>query len=417
MRRTIIHNVNVIDGRGGDPARDVTVVIEGSRLRFIGRDGDIAADAKDHAETIDGRGGFLLPGLVNCHEHLDNRRQTGPFQERAALPVSALAIRATHNAILSLCEGVTAIRDLGAKGQTNLQIRDAINSNAVPGPRVFACGMPLAITGGHASPICRVADGVEEVQKAVREQIRAGADFVKLMASGGFVSRGTDRPTSAQYSLDEMRAAFDEARDAGLKTTVHAHPPTAIIRAVTAGVDCIEHAGLLDDEAAGLMASHGTYLVPTLSESWIMATNGTNVGRPQWLVDASREHAEEQHVYFSRAVKAGLKMAVGTDVIGEMVPEMQLMAAGGLSNAQVIVAATRNGAELIGRLGEFGTLEEGKLADMVLVRHNPLEDLAALENIEITIKDGVTYVPAQVRQSLGLASPQLPKVPHLNRAA
>src|SRR5690606_1134310 len=170
-----------------------------------------APDATGAGAFVAGRGKSVLPGLQSLPAPVDKRRQKGSIQYRAAMDPARLATRSASNALLSLLEGVTTVRDLGAKGKSNIHIRDTIEEGILPGPRVFACGEPLAITGGHAWQICRIADGVPEVRQAVREQIKAGADFVKLMASGGFVTQGTDEPTSAQYSAEEVNAAIQEA--------------------------------------------------------------------------------------------------------------------------------------------------------------------------------------------------------------
>lgn len=395
MTTRIFKGATVIDGTGADPAVGV-VVVEGEKIAFVGRESDVAADVSARAEVFDVAGKYLTPGLMNHHEHLDNRRQRTPFQFRAGLPPVTLALRGIRNAVLSLVEGVTTIRDLGGKGQSGIHLRDAVNDGQFPGPRIFACGSPLAMTAGHAWQICRIADGVGEVRRAAREQLRLGADFVKLMASGGFVTQGSDEPTSPQYSLEELRAAIEEAHDANRLTTVHAHPPVAIRRSIEAGVDCIEHAALLDQPTAELMAAKGVFLVPTISESWIMGYRGKEMGRPQWLIDASKSHLEERLGHYSHAVRAGVKLSVGTDVIGEMVDEMRLMAAGGLSNMQVIQAATRNGAELIGRLDDLGTVETGKLADFIVVDEDPLKDLGAFGDVRYTVKGGAVYEIAEL---------------------
>lgn len=407
MARKIFKGATVIDGTGAAP-RTADVVVEGERIAFVGSPAEIANAAHEGATVIDLGGKYLTPGLMNHHEHLDNRRQSNTFQFRAGLPPVILALRGVKNALLSLFEGVTTIRDLGGKGATGIDVRNAINEGQFPGPRVFACGQPIAITGGHAWQICRVANGADEVRQAAREQLRAGADFVKLMASGGFVTQGTDLATSPQYSVAEIRAAVEEAHDAEKPTTVHAHPPVAIRRAIEAGIDCIEHAALLDRPTADLMAKSGTFLVPTLSESWIMGYRGTKIGRPQWLIDSCLEHLPQRIACYRNAVEAGVKMAVGTDVIGEMVEEMSLMAAGGLSNMQVLQAATRNGAELVRMADDLGTIEVGKLADMVVVSSDPIADLTAFRQIELTVKGGHVYdLRALVAQLGELAKPAL----------
>jgi imidazolonepropionase-like amidohydrolase len=198
-----------------------------------------------------------------------------------------------------------------------------------------------------------------------------------------------------------MRAAFDEAKKAGKKTTVHAHPPAAIRAAMAAGVDCIEHAGLLDRETAELMADIGVYLVPTLGESWVIASRGLELGRPAWLVESSRGHLDSRMATFRKAVRAGIKMGVGTDVVGSMALEMELMQQGGMSAMDVIVAATRNGADLCDLLDQTGTLEVGKLADVIVIDGNPLVDMNDMANVELVFKAGTLHRPAELAAATG----------------
>jgi imidazolonepropionase-like amidohydrolase len=392
----------IVDGTGSEPIENGVLIIEGDRIKAVGSMKDLGAQVRGNDNTaIDVSGKTVLPGLINAHEHLDTRMGLRSFQERAAEPVEWLALRAARNLLLCLVQGVTTVRDVGSKGGTNLRVREAARSGMLVGPRVYTCGQPIAMTGGHGDVICRVADGIAEVTKAAREQLRAGADLVKCMASGGYVARGTDSPYSPQYTVDELRAAFYEAHTQGRRTTVHAHPPIAIRNAVEAGVDCIEHAALVDPETAEFLADREIPVVPTLGEHFLMAEVGLEHGRPRWLVELSRSTLKEVMEHYKHLVKARVRLGVGTDVLGEMVREMELMAEGGLTPLQVIRAATLTNAEIIGEEQNLGSLEPGKFADAIVVDGNPVKDLTVLRNVERVFLGGVARETAALKQALG----------------
>jgi imidazolonepropionase-like amidohydrolase len=223
------------------------------------------------------------------------------------------------------------------------------------------------------------------------------------MASGGYVDPSKDQPWSSQLSEEEMRVAFEEAKKAGKKTTVHAHPPAAIKAAIAAGVDCIEHGASMDQETAELMAREGIYLVPTLGEGWEIAHRGVELERPAWLIETCRQHLESRMRTYEPAVQAGVKMAVGTDVAGSMALEMGLMQKGGLSAMEVLVAATRNGAEVCDLLDETGTLEVGKSADVIVVNGNPLKDMEDVSKVDLVFKAGSMYHPVKLAEATGVS--------------
>jgi imidazolonepropionase-like amidohydrolase len=399
-----LKNGLLIDGSGQDPIPNAVVLIKGDRIEAVGPlaefDPATLADA-DH-EVIDVGGKVLMPGLINCHEHLDERWGVGPYQVRAVEPLTRKILRAVRNALLALQEGTTTIRDAGGKEGLGLALREEIAGGLILGPRIVTCGEPIGMSGGHGWEIQIEADGPDEVRKAARKLLKAGVDFIKLMASGGHIERTKDQPWSPQLSEEEMRAAFVEAKKAGKKTTVHAHPPVAIKAAMAAGVDCIEHGGLMDRGTAELMAQEGIFLVPTLAEGWVMAHRGLELGRPAWLVESSRERRESRRKRFGLAAQAGVKMAVGTDVAGSMAKEMELMQEGGLGAMEVLVAATRNGAELCDILDETGTLEAGKSADVIVIDGDPLKDMQDMSKVDLVFKGGKMYRPADLAKATGL---------------
>lgn len=397
----VLQGGNLLDGTGGAAIPRSTLVIEEGRIAEVGRQEDFGQREWTGYEVIDTSGSTVLPGLINCHEHLEVRHGYGSYQERAAQSIDWGYMRATRNALMAVAEGLTTVRDVGSKSLVNLTVKRAISEGMIVGPRVIACGQPLAMTGGHGAEICRVADGADAVRQAAREQLTKGADLIKCMASGGYISHGTDQPWSPQYSVAELAAAFEEAHNAGKRTTVHAHPPVAIRNAIEAGTDCIEHAALVDQPTAELIAEKGVYVVPTLVEHWDMADHGLEWGRPQWLVEHSREGLAERLEIYSHLVEAGCNLAVGTDVLGTVAREMELMVEGGLTPSQVITAATRNGAEVCGLLDETGTLEAGKHADVVVVGGDPLEDLGVLRDVKMTIVQGKPYKAGELAKATG----------------
>lgn len=397
----VLKNATLIDGTGKEPMANAVIVVDGERISAVGREGEIA---QPPGEVIDLTGKTVLPGLINAHDHLTWRRSYGSLAERAAnQPAARLLIRGVGQALIALAEGNTTVRDLAAKEKTNIALKMAIEEGITLGPRIVTCGETICMTGGHGDSIFGGVDGADAVRKAAREQLRAGADLVKVMASGGFVSQGIDQPTSLQLTVEEMRAAFDEAHKAGRKTTAHAHPPVAIKAAIEAGVDCIEHGGLLDDETAELMASKGVFLVPTLSASLVTAQHGLDMGRPQWLVDVCRESADSRMENYRRAVRAGVKLVTGVDSVGDVAGELELLMQGGLTSMEAIQAATRTAAECLDLSDVIGTIEVGKLADLIVVDGDPLADITVLRNIEMVVKGGVIYDPNKLRSSLGPA--------------
>lgn len=397
----ILHGGTVIDGRGGPTLPNGQVVIEGNRIQSVGPVDAYGSFDPAKDTRVDCNGKFVMPGMFNVHEHLDNRHGAGSFQERAGQPIPWLVLRGARNALLDLAEGVTTIRDVASKDRTNLIMRDAIRAGMILGPRVVACGQPIAMTGGHGWQICVEADGADAVRHAARQLLKEGADLIKLMASGGYIDPNGDQPVSPQFTIEEMRAGFEEAHKAGKKTTVHAHPAAAVIQAIEAGVDCIEHGILMNNAARGMMAEKNIFLVPTIAELAVIANRGAAFGRPAWMPDVYRRalncHMENVHA----AVAAGVQMAVGTDVIGTQQEEMSLMAEAGLSPMQVLVAATQHGARVCGLEKELGTLEVGKLADVIVIDGNPLERLSDISKVALVIQDGIMRSPKELKAATG----------------
>ncbi|TAL12063.1 MAG: amidohydrolase family protein [Nitrospirae bacterium] len=388
-----IRRALVIDGTGARPGR-TTVVIENGRISAIGSDARITIPKG--ATVIEGEGCALLPGLIDCHVHycLD----AGPDSLRSLEQddPTVTAIKAVAHARATLEGGVTTVRDVGSRAYISIAVTRAIRAGLIPGPRTLNAGLAICMTGGHAWFIGRQTDGKDDVVKAVQEQVRAGADVIKFIATGGVLTPGTS-PGAAQLTPDELAAGVAEAARAGRRVAAHAHGAEGMKNALRAGVHSIEHGTLLDGEAIELFLRHGTFLVPTLSAIQSGCEMGRQGGMPDYAVQKSEALGEEQKKTFRKAVQAGVRIAMGTDAgtpfnrHGRNAQELRRMVEFGMTPMQAVEAATRSAATLLGLESELGTVEAGKRADLILVNGNPLDDIALLQepaNVVYVIQDG-----------------------------
>jgi imidazolonepropionase-like amidohydrolase len=384
----VLHGATVLAGANLEPIDDSVVIIEKDRIEAVGRRSDFG-ELPNGEKTIvqDVTGMWVMPGIINCHEHITFKRYQGAFQELEHRPTSWFVGHGIGACMVSLREGVTTVRDVGAPRDLNIHIRDLVKTGEVIGPRIVASGTPLSITGGHGFEIGLEVDGVEQCRKAARQQLKAGADWLKVMASGGFVAQGSDLPHHPQLGVEELRVIADEAHRVDRKVTAHCHPPNAIRMCLEAGIDCIEHAALIDKPTADLMAERGTYLVPTLSALGVTARRGAAMGRPQWLVDISAAHAQQLVDAFSIAYDAGVPIAAGCDSIGEMALELELMVQGGMTPSEALQAATSVAASLLG-LEDVGSIVAGNVADLIVLTDDPTKDVAATRAIETVFAGG-----------------------------
>lgn len=351
------------------------------------------------ARIIDCAGAFVLPGLIDCHVHITGSGDATELNTAGTQPMALRAWKAEGYARRTLRAGITTVRDLGANGQLNVHLARAIESGLIEGPRVLAAGLGVTMTGGHGHGfLAREADGPDEVRKAVREQLRAGATAIKLFASGGVMTDGVD-PRSPSFTEDEMRAGVEEAHKAFRVVGAHAQATDGIKNAIRAGVDSIEHGVWLDDEAIELMLERGTYLVATLTAPWKIFDEGLAAGIPPYMVDKAAQVLHDHRQSFVRARKAGVKLAMGTDQgtpanrPGENAQELARMAEQGLSAAAVLMSATGWAADLLRIDSEIGRLKAGLGADMLVVRRDPLEDISGLlddSNIAAVVRGGQT---------------------------
>jgi imidazolonepropionase-like amidohydrolase len=396
-RHVVVHAGHALDVKSGKVLADQTVVVEDGKVVSIGS----ASDAKTSADAIriDLPNATILPGLIDAHTHLTMDPQFG--YESLAISVPREALIGAKNARKTLLAGFTTVRNVGADGFTDVALRDAINSGDVPGPRMMVSGPALGITGGHCDNNMLpfeyhatgdgVADGVAAVQHKVRENIKYGADLIKVCATGGVLSLG-DNPQHSQYTLEEMRAIVADAHRLGRKVAAHAHGAEGIRWAAEAGVDSIEHGSYVDDAAIAAMKEHGTYLVPTLYlGDWMIENAGLThlppplLAKAQAVIPAARKN-------IAHAFSSGVKVAFGTDAAvyphGMNAHEFAVMVKLGLTPLQALQAATVNAADLLGWSGKVGTLEPGAWADIIAVDGDPLKDVTSLERVKFVMKGG-----------------------------
>jgi len=397
---TYIKAGSVFDSRTGKVTRNRVIVVEDERIREIGG-GDLAIP--DGATVIDLSDAFVMPGFMDMHTHvighLDNYFFAGYFQSPHRATIGGVV-----NAEKTLLAGFTTIRNVGAGDYADVALRDAINAGEVPGPRMAVSGPGLGITGGHCdnnslnSTFEERSDGVADGPWAVREQVRKnvkyGADLTKFCATGGVFSKGT-KVGMTQYTLEEMQAIVDESHMHGRKVAAHAHGTEGIKRAIVAGVDSIEHASFLDEEAIRMGIERGTVFVLDIYNTEYTLERGAANGVPEENINKEREVGTKQRESFSLAVKMGAKVAYGTDSgvypHGDNGKQFARAVRFGMTPAQAIQSATSVTAELLGWEDRVGAIEPGLYADIVAVRGNPLEDISELEDVDFVMKGGVVY--------------------------
>jgi imidazolonepropionase-like amidohydrolase len=373
----------LVDGRGGPPIEPGRVLIEGDRIRAIGA----GLEPPAGAERYDFPGASILPGLIDCHVHLADVGSPDP-RDSAGEDDAIRVLRLVQHAARTLRAGVTTVRDVGGRHHLEFGFRRGVEAGLAIAPRLMLCGKIVSMTtpGADMWPgMYRQADGPWEVVRAVREQVKAGADAIKVMATGAIMAPANERPGQAQYRPDELQAAVETAHGLGRRVAAHAHGIEGIRNAVAAGVDTIEHGTYLheDPAVAAQMAERGTALVPTLKAGALLA-DPPRPGIPAEIVEKAREARDHGGRSFRLAMEAGVPIAMGTDAAtsfnhhGENAEELALMVEAGMTPMQAITAATVTAARALGRDQELGTLQAGFLADLIVVRGNPAIDVSLL---------------------------------------
>lgn len=407
MPFSLIHNGTLIDGNGGAPIKEGAVLVQDNHIRAAGRKADISLpDAP--LTMIDAGGGWILPGLIDTHVHL--MMEGIDIPRLMTTPFSLRFYQALDHMRRTLDAGITTVRDAGG---ADLGLKQAQVSGLVTGPRMQISITALSTTGGHGDswmpsgmtlrvfpaypgvPV-NICDGVEEVRQKVREVLRAGAEVIKVCATGGVLSP-TDHPEFTQFSEAELRVMVEEgAFRRGVKVMAHAQGAEGIKNAVRAGIHSIEHGIYLDDEAIELMLAHGTYLVPTLLAPLSVLEQAESKGNmPEYGVRKARETIEIHSESIERAHRAGVTIAMGTDAgvmpHGTNLRELGLMCQIGMNPMAALVATTKTAAACLGWQDQVGTLERGKLADVIVTKTDPLANIRSLENtanIALVMLDG-----------------------------
>ena len=404
-QKTIIHCGNLIDAVKNESQSQMTIVVEGKKITAIQK-GFSAPSGTD--KVIDLKSQTVMPGLVDMHVHLENETSKGGESKRYQQNSADIAFDAAKYAKTTLLAGFTSVRDLGGSG-VNIALRNAINKGTVIGPRVFTSGQTIATTGGHGDPSNALSDkytmdekymnsvinSPEEGRQAVRQRYKDGSDCIKITATGGVLSIAKSGK-APQFTEEEIRAIVETAKDYGFHVAAHAHGAEGIKRAVRAGVTTIEHGTFLDDEGIDLMKKYGTYLVATIIAGKTVADSAKVPGYYHPLVvPKALEVGPLIQATFAKAYKAGVKIAFGTDsgvsVHGLNAYEFQYMTEAGMPAMEAIKSATIIPAEIIGVAKDLGTIESGKIADIIATDGNPLQDIKVMRKVSFVMKDGVVY--------------------------
>jgi imidazolonepropionase-like amidohydrolase len=400
-KRTVVRPGRLLDVRTGQLRAGQAVVVEGDRIARIAAAGEVVKAPGD--TTIDLPEATLLPGLIDMHTHLTFDLASLGYQG-LGISTAREALHGARNARRTLEAGFTTVRNLAANDYADVALRDAVDAGDVVGPRIVASGPALGITGGHCDenllpPAFHlqgggVADGVEGVQRKVREVIKYGADVIKVCATGGVLSKGDD-PSASQYTLEEMKAIVADAHRLGRKVAAHAHGAEGVRWASEAGVDSIEHGHLMDDAAIATLKKNGTYLVPTLFLGEYMDAHLDESGIPEYSKQKMRDVSAAMMRNVGKAFAAGVKVAFGTDAAvyphGLNAGEFHVYVKLGMTPLAAIQTATLNAADLLGWTDRVGELAPAKLADMIAVDGDPTRDVTVLEHVRFVMKGGVVY--------------------------
>jgi imidazolonepropionase-like amidohydrolase len=393
-----LHCGSLLDVHTGHAINDAMVLIDDGKVRESGAAPRVRLLHDEH--PIDLTHATCMPGLIDVHDHLTGDPEHSGYQS-LGISIPRETVTGVKNAKKTLEAGFTTARNVGASGYSDVALRDGINAGEVPGPRLLVSGPALGITGGHCdnnllAPQYRysdegVADGPWAVRAKVREVIKYGADLIKICASGGVLSKG-DQPGTAQYTVEELRAIVEEAHKLGRKVAAHAHGAQSIKDAIRVGIDSVEHCSLIDDEGIALAKQARTFLVFDVYNDDFILQHGLKAGMLAESVEKERQIGALQRENFTRAYKAGVRMAFGTDggvyPHGDNAKQFAWMVKLGMTPADAIQAATVNAAELLGWSHHVGTLEPGSYADIIAVEGDPLTDITRLERVKFVMKNG-----------------------------
>jgi imidazolonepropionase-like amidohydrolase len=395
----LIRDGLLIDGEGAPPIASAAVRTEGDRIIFAGPMDELPP-GKPGEETLDASGGTILPGLMNLHTHINRRDfswQTSTWGQTYGTKIRPREERREAHSILQVVKncftelmmGVTTIRDVGTNDFLCVLARDNFKEGLFKGPRLISAGHIIVQTGGHSASVGYEADGVDGVRKAARYHLKRGCEWIKVAASGGIANWPLhESPFMLEYGVEELKVAAEEAHKRLRRACAHTYPAQAIKNCVTAGIDSIEHGCWMDEAAADMMAEAGTYFVPTMGNFYTSVANSHKAGNREQLEFKIREIIEPHRKSVAMAYEKGICIATGTDTNGNLVDEVVLLHGVGMKPMEAIQAATRNAARVLGLEEEVGTLRPGKMADIIVVEENPLEDLSQLRNVRHVVRAG-----------------------------
>ena len=404
-QRKLIYCGTLIDGVSNAARTEVTIIVEKNKIIAV-QNGYLTPQSGD--EMIDLKSKTVLPGLIDLHVHIENETSRDQIQKRMSMSSADIAYEAQKHAMTTLMAGFTTVRDMGGSG-VNISLRNAINKGLVVGCRIFTSGKTIATTGGHGDPTNgwrpditfpdNVDDGVvnspEEARRAVRQRYKDGADWIKITATGGVLSIAKNGK-APQFMQDEVDAVVQTANDYGFRVAAHAHGAEGMKRALRAGVTTIEHGTFMDDEAIKIFIEKGTYYVPTVIAGKSTADSAKIPGYYHPLVvPKALETGPYIQKTFAKAYKAGVKIAFGTDAgvykHGLNAKEFQYMTEAGMPIMEALKSATMVAAEVLEMKDQLGSIEVGKLADIIATDANPLTDVKTLMNVTFVMKEGVVY--------------------------
>jgi imidazolonepropionase-like amidohydrolase len=404
-QKKLIHCGTLIDGVSNAAKTEMTIIVEKNKITAV-QNGYTAPQSGD--EVLDLKNKTVMPGLIDLHVHIESETSRDAAQKRLGMSMADVAFEAQQHAKTNLMAGFTTVRDLGGS-TVNIALRNAINKGIVIGPRIFTSGKTIATTGGHGDPTNGwrpdvtfpenfddgVVDSPEEARRAVRQRYKDGSDCIKITATGGVLSIAKSGK-APQFMSDELEMIVKTANDYGFHVAAHAHGAEGMKRAIRAGVRTIEHATLMDDDCIQLFKEKGTYYIPTIIAGRSAADSAKIPGYYHpFVVAKALEIGPQIQKTFAKAYKAGVKIAFGTDAgvykHGKNALEFQYMLEGGMPVMESLKSATIVAAEVLDMKAEIGSLEAGKIADIIATEANPLTDVKTLMNVVFVMKDGVVY--------------------------